>query len=307
MAHDAGRVDIAIVGGGPAGLTGALYLARFRRSVLVIDAGEGRARRIPRARNLAGHPDGVEGAALVAAMREQAERHGARLRRGRVDALERSAHGYALRWDGGSVEARLVLMASGASDVEPPLPGRDQALAEGALRYCPVCDGYEVIDRRVGLLADSTRDFAEALYLRHFTPHLTVFRVSPAVQFDAGQRAQLQAAGIALAEAPVDALRRTDAGVTVHHGGTTTELDALYSALGLVVHSDLAAALGARCASDGTLLTNHHQQTGLPGLYAAGDVAKGLNQISVAMGDAAIAAAAMHRALLDADAEAARN
>lgn len=297
-----GRVDVAIVGGGPAGLTGALYLARFRRSVLVVDAGDGRARRIPRARNLAGHPDGVQGAALVDAMRQQAERHGARIVPGRVESLAHGEAGYTLRWDGGTASARLVLMATGASDVEPPLPGLDQALAEGALRYCPVCDGYEVIDRRVGLLADSARDLGEALYLRHFTPHLTLFRVSPAVRFDADQRAQLQAAGIALAEAPVDALRRTGAGVRVHHGGTTTELDALYSALGLTVHSELAAPLGARRADDGTLLTDAHQRTGLAGLYAAGDVAKGLNQISVAMGDAAIAAAAMHRALLDADA-----
>lgn len=302
MLADAAQVDAAVVGGGPAGLTGALYLARFRRRVLVIDAGQGRALSIPRSHNMPGYPDGVAGLALVEAMRRQAERYGARLVAGRVGALARhAARGFVLDVGGTAVAARLVLLASGASDVEPALADRARAVAEGALRYCPVCDGYEVIDRRVGLLADSDRDLGEALYLRHFTPRLTVFRVSAAVRFDAAERARLAQAGIALAEAPVDALERDGGGVRVRHGGQSTRLDALYSALGLTPHAELAAALGAERAVDGTLVTDRHQQTSVPGLYAAGDVAKGLNQISVAMGDAAIAAAAMHRALLDAE------
>lgn len=299
---DGARVDVAVVGGGPAGLTGALYLARFRRRVLVLDAGDGRALRIPRSHNLAGHPEGIAGQALVDTMRGQAERYGARIVAGRVESLARAPDGgFLLQAGRMTIAARLVLLATGASDVEPALSDCARAVAEGALRYCPVCDGYEVIDRRVGLLADSERDLGEALYLRHFTPQLTVFRVSAAVRFDAAQRERLAGAGIGLVEAPVDALVLEEGGVRVQHGGASTRLDALYSALGLQPHAGLAAALGAECAADGTLVTDRHQQTGVPGLYAAGDVAKGLNQISVAMGDAAIAAAAMHRALLDAE------
>lgn len=295
-------IDALVVGGGPAGLTAALYLARFRRRVVVVDAGASRAARIPCSRNVAGFPDGVAGAELVAAMRGHAQRYGAELVHDEVMALERGADGFAAVLERGApLRAHNVVLATGCRDVAPRMPQLQRALADGLLRYCPVCDGYEVIDRRVGLLADSERDLGEALYLRHFTPQLTVFRVSAAVRFDAAQRERLAGAGIGLVEAPVDALVLEEGGVRVQHGSASTRLDALYSALGLQPHAGLAAALGAECAADGTLVTDRHQQTGVPGLYAAGDVAKGLNQISVAMGDAAIAAAAMHRALLDAE------
>lgn len=287
--------DALVVGGGPAGLTGALYLARFRRRVLVVDDGCSRATRIPRSHNMPGYPDGIPGSALVAAIREQAARYGVEFAVGRVEMLERGADGFRARWSGGQAQARLALLATGASDVEPPVPYLQEAVRSGALRYCPVCDGYEVIDQRVGVLTDSRSGIKEALYLRHFTPHLTVFPVAPEVAFSTADRRRLAEAGIAVAAAPVSGVRLWNGKVKVGHGGAESECDSLYSALGMRVHSELAA--GAERDQDGYLVTDRHQKTSVDGLYAAGDVSLGLNQISVAMGEAAIAASAMHLAL----------
>jgi thioredoxin reductase (NADPH) len=289
--------DALIIGGGPGGLTAALYLARFRRSVLLVDAGRGRAGRIPLAHNVAGFPDGVAGAELVAAMRRHAERYGVEFISGEVEAIAKAPPGFAAYCNGRPLPARTVMLATGASDVEPDMPHLAEALREGLLRYCPVCDGYEAIDRSIGLISDSASDVDEALFLRHFTERITLFVVTPDVHHDAARRRRLADAGIAVVHEPVTGIRLRDGCISVRHGDAQTECDALYGALGLEVHGGLAVALGARCDERGYLWTDEHQQTSVAGLYAVGDVAAGLNQIGVACGGAAIAAAAAHRAL----------
>ncbi|MBA3596939.1 MAG: NAD(P)/FAD-dependent oxidoreductase [Methylibium sp.] len=286
--------DALIVGGGPAGLTGAIYLARFRRRVLVIDEGTSRAASIPRSHNVPGYPEGVVGGELVAAMRSQAVRYGARFAAGCVQTIEADNDGFIVRYGPEQTRARTVLLASGASDVTPPMPHLSEALRSGALRYCPVCDGFEVIDQRVGVVADSAAGIEEALYLRHFTPYVTIFRTGPALAPGAADRRRLARSGVVLVEAPIESIRLWQGHVTVRHGAGETECDALYSALGLHVHSELGVALGAKVDGKGYLVIDRHQRTTVQGLYAAGDVARGLNQISVAAGGAAIAAAAMH-------------
>jgi thioredoxin reductase (NADPH) len=289
--------DALVVGGGPGGLTAALYLARFRRRVLVVDAGASRAAAIPRSHNVPGFPDGIAGAELVAAMRRHAERYGALCAAGTVQAVVPRDGGFAVRWPGGEAQARLLLLATGAGDVEPDMPHVADALRAGALRYCPVCDGYEVIGKAVGLLTDNANDVHEALFLRHYTERITLFVIAPGVRHSGEQQAQLARAGIAVVHEPISSIRLWQGSVTLRHGVHETQCDALYGALGLRVHGELAAALGARCNEHGCLWTDAHQQTSVVGLYAVGDVAEGLNQISVACGGAAIAAAAMHRAL----------
>ena len=292
------RYDAIVIGGGPAGLAGALYLARFRRSVLVVDEGHGRAARIPCSHNVAGFPDGVAGGRLVAAMREQAARHGAEFAPGRVRTLARDGDGgFEVAWGRRRAGARSVLLATGASDRAPPMPYLADALRRGALRYCPVCDGYEARGRRVGVLADGEHGAREALYLRHFSPHVTLFGLHGALELAPATRRALARTGIARVEAPLDSLRLWKGAVIARHGTGQTACDTIYCALGMVVHSELATALGARHDADGFLLADRHQRTSVPGLYAAGDVVQGLNQIGVATGGAAIAASAMHRAL----------
>jgi thioredoxin reductase (NADPH) len=289
--------DALVIGGGPGGLTAALYLARFRREVLLIDDGASRAARIPRSRNYPGFVDGIAGAELVAAMRAHAARYGARFAAGRVDALELTPRGFVARWADGEASAPLALLATGVADIEPAMPHLAQAVRQGLLRYCPVCDAYEAICRQVGVIADRAADLHEALYLRHFTEHVALFAASAELRFAEAEQRRMAEAGIRFVAEPVHAIRLDGAAVCVAHGGEETRCDALYCALGLEVHSKLATALGALHDDDGSLVVDAHHRTSIEGLYAVGDVAKGLNQIVVATGGAAIAASSMHLAL----------
>ncbi len=291
-------VDVLVVGGGPAGLASAIYLARFCRSVLVLDAGESRASRIPSSRNYPGFPGGVPGSDLLARMREQATRYGSRVVAGEVKAISQLADRFAAHWLGGGATARRVVLATGVRDIPPRMPYLAEALQQGALRYCPVCDGYETRGRAVGIVADHGSDTLEALYVRHFTDRLTVFRVDNGVQFTDAQRRRLADAGIELVSEAVRGIRLWNGRVVVRHGEAETTLDSLYGALGTEVHSGLAVALGAEHDDQGYLLCDSHHQTTVPGLYAVGDVTKGLNQIAVATGAAAIAASHIHMELL---------
>lgn len=312
--------DALVIGGGPTGLLAAIYLARFRRSVCIIDAGASRAATIPRSHNYPGFAEGVSGAAVVAALRDQAQRYAINCRVGHVQQLQQEGEEFLACWssaqgspragDAGTaggepgsththaVRGRTVLLASGASDIAPDMPYAASALRDGALRYCPVCDGYEVIDQAVGVLADGAAGVDEAVYLRHFSDRICVFQAHADVHWTAAQRRRLRSAGIALAAGPVHSIRMWRGRVTLHHGDAESGCDVLYSALGMRVHSQLATLLGAAADRQGYLHCDRHQQTTVRGLWAAGDVAQGLNQISVGAGGAATAASAMHRALL---------
>jgi thioredoxin reductase (NADPH) len=290
--------DAAVIGGGPAGLTGATYLARFRRSVVLVDAGRSRALGIPRSHNYPGFPEGVPGEALLRAMRQQAAAYPVEFVPARVAALDRTDAGFVLHLDDGRrLHARSVLLATGAADIWPALPEAAQALRDGVLRFCPVCDGYEATDRPVGVLTNGSAGVGEALYLRHFSPTVTLFLCDASVVLAPEDYARLRDAGVTLAQAHPRAFGLVQGGVLVHCGDEQQRFDALYCAFGLNVHSRLATALGAACDASGYLQVDEHQQTSVPGLYAAGDVASGLNQICVATGGAAIAASALHRQL----------
>lgn len=290
--------EVLVIGGGPAGLAAALYLARFRRRVLLVEDGQSRAARIPRSHNYPGFPEGVAGPALLAAMRTQAASYGAQFDTGRVESVAAEPQGFRVEWRGGAATPRKLVLATGVSDVAPAMPHLAQAVQEGALRYCPVCDGFEVIGEAVGLLVDDGSDTMEALYLRHFTERVTLFPVSRNVRFSDAQRRELDAAGVRRVEEPVESLRLWGGRVTVRHGGEESVVDSLYGGLGLKVHSELGVRLGAQHDDQGYLHTDRHQETSVKGLYAAGDVVKALNQIAVAVGQAAVAASAIHLALL---------
>ena len=164
-------LDCLIVGGGPAGLTAAIYLARFHLDILVVDDGKGRAESIPCTHNHAGYPDGISGKELVRLMREQAQKYGARIERDYVTRLDKTEQGFCAAWGSGSVEAKTVLLATGVKNRRPPMDEElhDEALARGLIRYCPICDGYEVTDKKVGVMGSDRHGVAEAVFLRSFT------------------------------------------------------------------------------------------------------------------------------------------
>jgi thioredoxin reductase (NADPH) len=297
-ASDDAILDCLIVGGGPAGLTAATYLARFRRRVLVADEGQSRAALIPLSHNYPGY-SGISGRDLLAVLRAQAERYGARHRSGRVDALEPAEdHSFVASIGRSRIRAKTVLLATGIVDVNPALDGLSQAVQDGALRYCPICDGYETIDLRIGVLGTMKSAARKAVFMRTYSADVTLLLTEEPSPEDEAQIEILREAGVAIAPGVVrDMVASGDTVRAMLAGGETCEMDLFYPALGCDVRSGLATALGARTDEQGCLVVDQHQQTGIPGLLAAGDVVSDLHQISVAFGHAAVAATAIHNAL----------
>ena len=293
-------LDCLVIGGGPGGLTAAIYLGRFLRDFRIVDAGASRAAWIPISHNHAGFPDGIPGTELLARMRTQAERYGARIEVGEVVSLARDAQGiFTAGFGDRTVTARRVLLATGALDIEPELPGLFDAIKEGFVRHCPICDAYEVMDKRVAILGYGKCSVREVMLLREYTADLTLLTLGRALDLPEDERRLLEEAGVKLIEAPVTELVVEDGRISSWQLGTSEveRFDTVYTALGLRGRSDVAVQLGAEHDADGMMIVDAHQRTSLPGLWAVGDVVRGLGQIAVAMGQAAVAATDIHNSL----------
>jgi thioredoxin reductase (NADPH) len=285
--------DCLIVGGGPAGLTAAIYLARFHLRTKVLDAGNSRASWIPCTHNHAGFPDGISGNELLARMKAQAQLYGAQIASERVTRLDREEDGFRATSGSQSATAWAVLLATGIRNRKPPMDEalHDEALARGLIRYCPICDGYEVTDKKLGVIGSGAHGVAEAIFLRSFSADITLIAPDSAHDVAAGDQAALAALGIATVDGPCQAVAALDEAIVVDTAQGHHTFDSIYPALGSDVHNELAGQLGvALNAGTGCILVDAHQRTNVPGVYAAGDVVLGLDQISHAMGEGGVAA-----------------
>jgi thioredoxin reductase (NADPH) len=295
-------LDCIIVGAGPAGLTAAVYLARFHLKIRLFDCGTSRAALIPCTHNHAGFPDGIAGTELLARMLAQAERYGAERELARVTRVEREEDGFCVRVEAREYRARTVLLATGVINNRPS--GIDhalhtEALTKGLLRYCPICDGYEVTDQRVAVIGTGDHGTAEALFLRGYTSDLTLISPDARHDLDAQCEARLEKAGIERVDGPCGGYAIEDGRLALDTARGRMSFDSVYPALGSRVRSDLAAEAGAMLSEDECVVVDSHQRTNIPGLFAAGDVVKGLDQISHAMGDGGVAATAIRNYLAE--------
>jgi thioredoxin reductase (NADPH) len=288
--------DVLVVGAGPAGLTAATYLARFHRRFAVVDAGASRARWIPSSHNCPGFPQGIGGEELLGRLREQAEGFDARIERGRIASLRRDGVSFVARAeDGREWRARFVLLATGVVDAMPAMTGLQAGIERNAVRLCAVCDGYEASDDRIAVLAPVDEAIRHAAFLRTFSRQVSAVPSVPATP--SAECARLAAeAGIDILS-PAIALACNEDGCVVTTESGEHRFDTLYPVLGSDAQSRLATELGAAVDDNGELRVDARMQTSVDGLYAIGDVVSALNQISVALGHAAIAASAVHNRL----------
>ncbi|MBA4808681.1 NAD(P)/FAD-dependent oxidoreductase [Brevundimonas sp.] len=288
--------EALIVGAGPAGLTAAAYLGRFRRRTLVVDAGDPRACWIPISHNMPGFPAGVAGTDILQRMRDQALEYGAEIVSGRVETLTRDGDGFTAQIGGRSIRARIALLATGVIDHHPDLPGVERAIQRSLVRICPICDGYEATDKAVAIIGHDDKGAREAAFMRTYSERVTLIHVGPASALT--RHDELDRLGVELILAPIEAVSIEQDRVTaLTWGGRARGFDLVYSALGTSPNAELAQTMGAQLADDGRLEVDLHQGTSVPGLYAAGDVVRGLNQIAVATAEAAVAATDMHNRL----------
>jgi thioredoxin reductase (NADPH) len=289
--------DCLIIGAGPAGLTAATYLARFRRDIVVVDAGRSRARWIPRSHNVPGFPLGVAGPTLLDRLRTQAGEYGVEVVAGNVGRLERDGDDFiATADDGRTWRAHTVILASGIVDVMPAMTGLADAIDRHVVRLCAVCDAYEASDERIAVYAPVEEGIAHALFLRTFSPRVAVVRSEPGEPSPAAAQAARDA-GIALWPPSVSLHHDGECCVFTFDDGSVQRFDTVYPVLGGDAQSQLAIDLGARTDDNRELVVDPRQQTSVDGLYAIGDVVSALNQISVGVGHAAIAASDIHQRL----------
>jgi len=294
--------DCLIVGGGPAGLTAAIYLARYHLRTVVLDAGCSRAGLIPLTRNHAGFPEGIAGPELLARMRQQAKQFGAEVRTGEVRRIDRdNRDGFVAANDSAVFRARTILLATGVVNRRPRLLDDAEhatALSAGLIRYCPICDGYEVTDRVVAVIGTGQRGCDEALFLRSFTRLVTLVAPEGDHALDAEQRERLAGAGVTLARS-YSRIELGDSRISLTLADHAVDFDSVYPALGSEIRSQLARPLGAEMSDEGCLVVDTHQRTTVSGLYAAGDVVLGLDQISHAMGEGGVAATTIRNDLAE--------
>jgi len=291
------RYDCCILGGGPAGLTAAIFLARFRRRALVLDGGRSRAALIPRTHNHPAFPDGIGGPTLLQKMRDQLAAFGSAPVEACATAITRETDGTFCIAAGRRWSADFLVFATGVADVLPEIAGASQKVREGLLRCCPICDGYEVIGRELAVVGSGICAAGEALFLTTYSPRVTLVTLGAPAGIAEGALARLRAAGVVVVAEPVLEITAEADSVRVRLPERDLRFDAIYAGLGVRPRTELAASLGVELDADGRIVTDGKQRCSRPNCYAAGDAVTGLNQLAVAMAQGEIAAVDIHNRL----------
>jgi thioredoxin reductase len=292
--------DAVVVGGGPAGLTAALWLGRYRRSVLVIDAGEPRNEPAWAVHGYPGIEDPMP-SELRRRLVAQAKGSGARLRNGEAGRITGEKGEFRVEFAGAAdaVQARRIILAYGLRDYLPKIEGVD-ALYGTSIFHCPDCDGPAVADTRIGVLGWDRHGAQLALYLRHWSDRITLLSDGHTIEFDDKARSALATDGVAIREGRIAR--------AVGHGGNLTQvefddgaverLDALFFHLGSEPRCQLAEEFGCALDEDGYIVVDRGQETSCPGVHAAGDITGPPHLAAIAAAEGVRAALAIHRSLL---------
>lgn len=269
-----GAYDALVVGGGPAGLSAAIYLARFNRSVLVVDAGEGRSTSHETNENYLGFPRGIRSRDLRERGCRQAARFGAEFLRGRVTSVRRDGDEFIVRAGRRRLHARAVILATGVVDDFPAIRNIQRYVGV-SLFWCITCDGWKARGKRIVLVGNSDEAATTALQFMDFTPNVTLITNSDRVGISRRKRDQLADAGIPLVRARVAGIE--GAGARIRGVRTSAQerlpLDMLFSVQGAKPNVELAKGLGLRL-EEGYIKTDAEQRTNIRHVYAAGDVTK---------------------------------
>ncbi|MFB8114440.1 NAD(P)/FAD-dependent oxidoreductase [Streptomyces sp. NPDC056465] len=282
------RYDVVVIGGGAAGLSGALALARARRSVLVIDAGSPRNAPASHMHNYLGR-EGTPPSELLAIGRAEAADYGAEIVRGEVVSAGKLPGGgfRVVREDGSTVHARRLLVTTGIVDELPQVEGLAERWGRDVL-HCPYCHGWEVRDRPVGVLALSPMAVHQALLWRQWTDDVVLFRHGQA-DFGDEEYEQLAARGISVVDGEVTALEVADDRITGVRlsGGTVIPREALVVQPRFTARSAVLEGLGLvpteMTMGDhviGTYIAaDPAGATDVPGVWVAGNVANLMEQV----------------------------
>jgi thioredoxin reductase len=292
--------DVAIVGGGPAGLTAALFLARYLHSVVLIDS------RDPRnweARGINGYLGlhGITPPELRERGRTEAARYGVELVDACVSTVRREAdERFVTTLEGGrAFTSRRLMLAIGIKDVLPNVPGLDQCYGQ-TVHHCPDCDGHEARDRRTVVIASGRSAAGMALSLTTWTRDLIICTNGKAAGIEPRERAKLDALRIPVVERPLIRLESDGREVRalVLDDETVIKCDRVFVAIGHYPADDLGVQLGCKRNDEGLIVIDDKCHTSVQNVFAAGDITPGPHLAIAAAGSGAIAALAMHASLV---------
>lgn len=285
-------LDCLIIGAGPAGLSAALYLLRYRRKIMVVDCGESRASLIPKSHNYPGFVKGISGSQLLKRLKDQLYQYKIDINSERIEIIKMEK---GIFISNQYIKSKTIILCTGVKDIEPPLPNIENAIRKGLVRHCPVCDAYEVIGKQIGVVCNGKSGVNEALFLRNYSNAIYLLTIGYPLQFSVDEMKQINKAGIKIIKEPIfKVYKLKNRIVSLEFANQRIFfLDTIYSALGCIKNTTLALDLGAKSVG-GELIVDHQQQTSIPGFYAAGDIVEGLNQICVAQSQGAIAATAVN-------------
>jgi thioredoxin reductase (NADPH) len=270
--------DCIVIGGGPAGLSAAIYLGRAQRSVLVVDAGRGRTEWNQLNENYLGFPKGIRSRELVKRGRKQAENFGAEFSDSEV--LEIESHNdrsftltFAHGGDQSTLRARSLVFATGVTDVWPPFQNVKRYVGH-SLFWCIACDGFKTCSKKVVVLGNSDPAATTALQLLNYTDDVTFLCSGEQFDVSAEKQKQMEDHDIPICHGRIEkALGKGKQLQALEiQGGLRLELDCLFSLLGQVPNSQLAARLGVHLEESGCIRVDTEMLTNIPGVFAAGDV-----------------------------------
>jgi thioredoxin reductase (NADPH) len=270
-------IDVAVVGGGPAGLTAALYLARSLRSVVVFDCPvPGRADWAQTNHNYFGYPNGIKIETLADRGRRQAVRYGAEMIDLEVSSISRKGDRFDVRAGDHHTRSRIVILATGVVDRWVEFPGFERFIGR-SMHWCITCDGYEMQGKRVVIAGDTAEAAEIALQMTRYTPSVTLLAGKRTPQVTPAIRARLEDQGVSFLRGRVASARERKYGMfrsVLLDTGEEIELDHLFSAFGSEPRSTLARKLGATLSANGHITVDTEARTSVPGLFAAGDVTR---------------------------------
>ncbi|OLZ40038.1 thioredoxin-disulfide reductase [Natrinema saccharevitans] len=291
------RYDVAVVGGGPAGLTTALYAARLGHETAVFDRGGGRAAMMQETHNVIGTPESVSGNEFLSTAVDQLRFYGADYRREFVTGIERDGDSFDLETAEGPAVADRVVLATGFSDErpDPPLPRTGRGL-----HYCLHCDAYMFVDESVYVMGHGESAAYVAMIMLNFTDDVDLLLRGDEPTWSDETATLLEGHPVDIVREDVTGVRNGDDGwleALEFDDGSVREYRGGFAMYGSDYNNDLAASLGADLNDDGTVAVDDHGRTSVDGLYAVGDLTPGHNQIPVAMGQGAKAGLAIHKEL----------
>jgi thioredoxin reductase (NADPH) len=300
MAEGTENWDVAIVGGGLAGLSAAIYLGRAMRRTIVIDSGKSMAAWEPDVQNYLGFPEGIGGEDLLHRGRKQAERYNVEFAEDEILDAIRTNDIFQLRGRANTYCVRKVILATGIFHIPPEIEGVTECLGR-SMYFCKDCDGFRVQGKAIAVYGWNNEAVEYALGMLAYTPTVAIFTNGRTPQWSPEHAKWIEEYQLPIYSQKILRLKRTEFQIRslVLEDETEVILEALFATRGDVYYNKLARSLGAQVDEEGQVTVDDHMATSIPGLYAAGCITPSNCQMIIAAGEGAIAAQAINRAMFE--------